>query len=168
MQDRCPFLRFTTVNDAAMQLHQTCHSLRPQDQRVLRRLRRGRNCRSLRGARSRLWFGALEPSVSGRRQGSNFRDARWHSSRSAPVVRVVWAHLHHDCANAGKTDDAARGAFWIGLFHLLANGTSQAGGCFEPSLPNVVPQQFAGAVNPACCAWLLPDDVAPCSQSSLR
>ena len=39
-----------------------------------------------------------------------------------------WAHLHQDCANRGKTDDAARWAFWIGLLHLLAGRASQAGG----------------------------------------
>ena len=40
----------------------------------------------------------------------------------------LWAQLHQDCANCGKTDDAARWAFWIGLFHLLAGRASQAGG----------------------------------------
>lgn len=40
----------------------------------------------------------------------------------------LWAHLHQDCANCGETDDAARWAFWIGLFHLLAGRASQAGG----------------------------------------
>lgn len=40
----------------------------------------------------------------------------------------LWARLHQDSVNCGETDDAARWAFWIGLFHLLAGRASQAGG----------------------------------------
>ncbi len=40
----------------------------------------------------------------------------------------LWAQLHHDCAKGGEIDDAARWAFWIGLFHLLAGRASQARG----------------------------------------
>ncbi len=40
----------------------------------------------------------------------------------------VWAHLHQECANCGEIDDAARWAFWLGLFNLLAGRASQARG----------------------------------------
>lgn len=40
----------------------------------------------------------------------------------------LWTRLHQECAIHGKTDAAARWAFWIGLFHLLAGRASQAGG----------------------------------------
>ena len=40
----------------------------------------------------------------------------------------LWSHLHRECANCGLADDAARWAFWIGLFHLLSGRASQAGG----------------------------------------
>lgn len=36
----------------------------------------------------------------------------------------LWAQLHQDSANCGRTDDAVRWAFWIGLFHVLAGRAS--------------------------------------------
>ena len=40
----------------------------------------------------------------------------------------LWARLHHVCASDGKIDEAARWAFWIALFHLLAGRANHAGG----------------------------------------
>ena len=57
----------------------------------------------------------------------------------------LWSLLHNECANCGKTDDAARWAFWIGLFHLLAGRVSQAGGWSARARRLLAPRGFEGA-----------------------